>query len=71
MMLALFDQETLMKNHDASVERKAEKKGRKETADLMAYLAKSGRTDDIEEEDDPKKIFLSCGHGEAHLRDAG
>ena len=51
MMLALFDQETLMKNHDASVERKAEKRGEKRgekrTADLMAYLAKNGRNDDI------------------------
>ena len=43
MMLTLFDRETLMTNHDASVKRE----GRKETADLMAFLARNGRTDDI------------------------
>jgi predicted transposase YdaD len=29
MMLALFDEETLMKNHDAAIERKGRKEGRK------------------------------------------
>jgi len=42
-MLALFDEETAMKNHDAAVERKV----KKDTAGLMAFLASSGRTDDI------------------------
>ena len=51
IMLALFDEETTMRNHDASVERrgikKGEKKGHKEATDLMAFLASNGRTDDI------------------------
>ena len=47
IMLALFDEETTMKNHDAAVERKGEKKGQKDTAGLMAFLASNGRTDDI------------------------
>lgn len=59
IMLTLFDQETIIKNHDASVARKAKAEGRvegraegqkeakKETTALMAFLAKNGRTDDI------------------------
>jgi hypothetical protein len=46
MMLALFDQETLMKNHDASVERKARKEGQKEMVELMNYLWSNGRGED-------------------------
>ena len=45
-MLALFDEETTMKNHDAAVERKGEKKGRKDISDLMNYLLTNGRSDD-------------------------
>ena len=46
IMLALFDEETTMKNHDAAVERKGEKKGRKDISDLMNYLLTNGRSDD-------------------------
>ena len=42
MMLALFDEETLMKNHDASIERKS----RKEVMDLMNFLWANNRGDD-------------------------
>ena len=45
-MLALFDEETLMKNHDATIERKSIKKGRKETTDLLNYLWTNNRGDD-------------------------
>lgn len=50
IMLALFDEETLMKNHDATIERKSIKKGRKEgrkeTTDLLNYLWMNNRGDD-------------------------
>ena len=42
MMLALFDEETLMKNHDATIERKI----RKEITDLLIYLRENNREDD-------------------------
>ena len=59
IMMTLFDEETLMKNHDASVERKARrqgeatgrikgiKEGREEMTALMGFLAQNGRTEDI------------------------
>lgn len=46
MMLALFDQETMMRNHDAAVEQKGRKEGRQETTALMNYLWSNGRAED-------------------------
>ena len=54
IMLSLFDEETLMKNHDATIERKVRKEalregrieGRKETTDLLNYLWKNNRGDE-------------------------
>lgn len=54
IMLSLFDEETLMKNHDATIERKVRKEalregrieGRKETTDLLNYLWENNRGDD-------------------------
>ena len=54
MMLSLFDEETLMKNHDATIERKVRKEalkegrkeGRKETTDLLNYLWENNRGKD-------------------------
>ena len=46
IMLALFDEETTMRNHDASVERKGKRKGYKEATDLMNFLWSNGRGDD-------------------------
>ena len=43
IMTTLFDQETIMKNHDATVRREAEK----DMAGLMSFLASNGRSDDI------------------------
>ena len=42
IMLALFDEETTMRNHDAAVERKA----KRDTANLMNYLWSNGRGED-------------------------
>ena len=42
IMLALFDEETLMKNHDATIKRKSWE----EATDLMNYLWKNNRGDD-------------------------
>ena len=47
IMTTLFDQETIMKNHDATVRREAEKKTQKDMAGLMSFLASNGRSDDI------------------------
>ena len=58
IMLSLFDEETLMKNHDATIERKVRKEalregrregrreGGKEISDLFNYLLKNNRGDD-------------------------
>ncbi len=46
IMLSLFDEETLMKNHDATIERKSKREGRKETSELFNYLLKNNRGDD-------------------------
>ena len=43
IMTTLFDQETIMKNHDATVRREE----RKDVTGLMSYLASAGRSDDI------------------------
>ncbi len=43
IMMVLFDEETIMKNHDASVERRGEERGQKESADLINYLWSNGR----------------------------
>ena len=52
IMMSLFSEETMMRNHDAAVERrgekKGEKKGRKETAELYNFLWRSGRGDEAE-----------------------
>ena len=45
-MMTLFDQETIMENHDESVRRETEKKTQKDMAGLMNYLLKNGRGDD-------------------------
>ena len=54
MMLSLFDDETIMKNHDAALERKSRqegekkgrKEGRKETGELLNFLWRNGRGED-------------------------
>ena len=43
IMTTLFDQETIMKNHDAAITRKAEDK----LADLINMLLAEGKTDEI------------------------
>ena len=51
IMTTLFDQETIMKNHDAALRKEVQNETRKETqkdmAGLMSYLASNGRSDDI------------------------
>ena len=42
IMTTLFDQETIMRNHDAAIRREAEK----DMAGLMNYLLSNGRNDD-------------------------
>ena len=46
MMLSLFDDETIMKNHDAALERKSRQEGRKETGELLNFLWRNGRGED-------------------------
>ena len=46
IMLSLFDEETLMKNHDATIERRVRKEARKEVTDLLNYLWENNRGDD-------------------------
>ena len=41
-MTTLFDQETIMKNHDAALRRETQK----DMAGLMNYLLKNGRSED-------------------------
>lgn len=51
IMTTLFDQESIMKAHDATVRREGvaegEEKGQTDVASLMSFLAKAGRSDDI------------------------
>ena len=47
IMMALFDNETLMKNHDAAVDRKGQKKGQEKTAKAMAFLVENNRLGDV------------------------
>ena len=50
-MTTLFDQETIMRNHDAAIRREARREAQRETkqdmAGLMSFLASHGRSDDI------------------------
>ena len=49
--MSLFDEQTLMENHDAAVARKAAKEATKKseqnTTEVMAYLFENGRGEDI------------------------
>ena len=47
IMLSLFDEETIRKNHDASVARKNEKKGQEKNAKVMAFLVQNNRSGDV------------------------
>ena len=45
-MMTLFDQETIMENHDESIRRESRAEERKEITGLMSFLLKNGRGDD-------------------------
>ena len=46
IMMTLFDQETIMENHDESIRRESRAEGQKDVAGLMNFLLKNGRGDD-------------------------
>ena len=79
MMLSLFDDETIMKNHDAALERKSrqegEKAGRKEglraASDLMNFLWRNGRGEDALRASSDGKLFgtAPCGIPERQADD--